>query len=137
MGAFRSDILVGASLWLPPTKVCAQSVSPHWQGVLSLSRLAVAPGEPTNVASMLIGASIRELRRDARWHHLVTFADHSQGHTGTIYKATNWPYVGATKPTARWLTSDGAQVSTLSTRTTAEMLALGHVKSGSFSKTKL
>lgn len=105
---------------------------------LSLSRLAVHPDEPQNAASLLIGRSIRLIRRARRWAALVTFADDSQGHEGTIYKATNWSYVGRTKPYPRWVSADGRQVAVLATksRTKAEMLALGYSISGNYAKHK-
>ena len=138
-GLFAGGALLGASLWMPPTRVCAESVAGEgWRGVLALSRLAVAPGVPTNGASFLIGRSIRLLRRDPRWTHLVTYADESQGHTGAIYHATNWTPQGRTRPEARWLTADGAQVSRKAgrSRTRAEMEDLGHRLEGRFAKLK-
>lgn len=96
--------------------------------VLALSRLAVAPSVPKNGASFLIGRSIRLIRRDPRWHTLLTYADTAQGHTGAIYRATNWTYLGITAPGRRWVSHDGRKVAGKSTRnrTKAEMLALGH-----------
>jgi hypothetical protein len=138
-GMFRSGVMVGAALWLPPTRVCAETVDRgEWRRVLSLSRLAVAPGEPQNAASILIGWCVRSLRGAGKWSHLVTFADESQGHTGTIYRATGWTYVGRTKPLARWVDADGRQVSRLATksRTAAEMIALGYRVQGKFAKHK-
>ncbi len=142
-GLYRSPLgdceLLGVALWMPPTKVCAQSVAGDaWRGVLALSRLAVHPVVPTNGASFLIGRSVRLIRRDARWVALVTFADESQGHTGGIYRATNWSYVGRTKPEARWVDAEGKQVSRLATksRTKADMLALGHRLDGKHCKHK-
>jgi len=38
---------------------------------------------------------------------LVTYADTWMGHTGTIYKATNWEYVGLTKPTPVFVSNIG------------------------------
>ena len=137
-GLYRGDVLVGAALWLPPTKNCAKTVHPDWRRVLSLSRLALLPGEPQNAESLLIGASLRKIRRSRRWAALVTFADESQGHTGTIYRATNWTYAGRTRPEPRWETADGQQVSRLSTksRTATQMVALGHRMVGKFAKHK-
>jgi hypothetical protein len=138
-GLFRAGVLVGAAVWMPPTRVCAESVNrEHWRKVVALSRLAVAPTEPTNAASLFIGAMLRNLRQARRWVAAVTFADESQGHTGAIYKATNWQYVGRTKPEARWLDAEGRQVSRLATksRTAADMAKLGHRMSGKFSKHK-
>lgn len=139
VAAVRSGHMVAAAMWMPPTRACAESVSSDWQSVLSLSRLVVVPGEPTNVASMVIGECIRILRRGRRWLHLVTYADESQGHTGGIYRATNWAYAGRTKPEARWIDEHGRQVSRKSgavSRTASEMEALGYVLSGRFAKHK-
>jgi hypothetical protein len=137
-GLFRGDALVGAALWLPPTKPCAQSVHTDWRRVLSLSlsRLALRPGEPQNAESILIGASVRAVRRARKWAALVTFADESQGHRGVIYAATNWVYQGPTKPEPRWEDAAGRQVSRLSThsRTVAQMEALGYRCVGKFAK---
>ena len=138
-GLVRLGVVVGAAIWIPPTRPCAESVDRgNWRHVLSLSRLALAPGEPKNAASVFIGAMVRAIRNGGRWCSLVTFADESQGHTGTIYKATNWTYVGLTKPEPRWVDADGRQVSRLSTksRTAAQMDALGHRMVGSFAKHK-
>lgn len=135
----RSRGLVGVAWWLPPTKVCAQSVDPDWRGVLSLTRLAIAPTEPTNAASYLLGRSMRLIRQDGRYHHLVTYADERMGHTGQIYRATNWEYVGLTKGDPVYVDSEGRQVSRKCakvSRTHAEMLALGYICLGRSAKHK-
>lgn len=138
-GLYRADRLVGVALWLPPTKVCAMTVHQDWRRVLSLSRLAVAPTEPQNAESLLIGGSVRIIRKAGKWTALVTFADQSQGHIGTIYKATNWTHKGLTKPEPRWETPDGRQVSRKcanKSRTRAQMEALGYRMTGKFQKHK-
>lgn len=137
-GLIKSGKLVGAALWMPPTKVCAQTVHPEWKMVLSLSRLALAESEPCNAESLFIGAMIRQIKRARRWVALVTFADQSQGHNGVIYKATNWTYVGLTKPEPRWVDRSGAQVSRKATksRTKKQMEELGYRMDGKYSKHK-
>lgn len=132
--------LIAVAWWLPPTKVACQSVNKEdWKKVVSLSRLVVHPDEPKNVCSMLIGASIRQIRKDGRWASLVTYADHGEGHTGAIYRATNWDYVGTTSPTPKGINpTDGKQVSCKSTRNRnkKEMEDLGMVMIGRFCKEK-
>lgn len=147
-GMFRGDALVGVAQWLPPTKVCGQSVLPEfdlWKRVISLTRLVVVPGEPQNAATMLISASLKWLRTlrtpqgRRKWWAAVTFADESEGHSGAIYKATNWKDMGVTAAYPRWKDASGAQVSTKSgpkTRTAAEMRALGYEVVGHFRKRK-
>lgn len=105
---------------------------------MSLSRLALAPSEPRNAESLFIAACVRIIRRDRKWVALVTFADESQGHTGTIYRASGWTYVGRTKPEPRWEDVDGRQVSRRATksRTAEQMRDRGFVMVGKFSKHK-
>lgn len=136
----RSDNrLSGVAWWLPPTRVACESVNrEHWKRVLSLTRLVILPDVPSNAASFLLSKSTRSIQRDGRFVSLVTYADESQGHTGTIYRAANWQYVGRTGPYPRWLDQTGKQVAAKATtnRTKAMMEAMGHVKQGSFYKHK-
>lgn len=130
--------LVGVAWWIPPTKSAALATHPeNWNGVLALSRLVVADDVPQNGASFLLGASMKRVDR-LRWPVLVTYADTWQGHTGAIYKATNWAHVGRTKR-ERTYTIGGRMVSRKAgpkTRTHAEMLQLGAEMVGSYSKEK-
>ena len=132
-GLFRADNpmrCLGAALWLPPTLPAALSVSNDPTQVVNLSRLVVDSDVPVNGASFLLGGSIRLIRRDGRFNTLLTYADEGQGHTGAIYRATNWIYLGIVKGHPRWVDSKGRQVATKATknRTYAEMLALGYTR---------
>lgn len=142
-GLFRvGDIFegqcVGVSWWIAPTKTACEATFPsNWRGVLALSRLAIKPDVPRNAASFLIARSMALIDR-ARWPCLVTYADTWRGHSGAIYKATGWDYVGMTKP-ERTYVKEGrliARKAGPNTRTHAEMLALGAECVGSFSKHK-
>ena len=138
-GFRKNGILVAVAWWLPPTRVACESVSKEeWKKVISLSRLVVHPDEPKNVCSMLIGASIRSIRKERKYRHLVTYADHSQGHTGAIYRATNWRYIGTTGPYPKWVDADGKQVACKATknRTKSQMESLGYILVGRFHKEK-
>lgn len=98
-----------------------------------LSRCAVVPGQAQNATGMMLAASERLVRKDARWSLLVTYADEGEGHTGVIYRATNWTFDGRTKPETRWHSAEGMLVSRLSTRsrTVSQMTALGCTRSKS------
>ena len=83
--------------------------------------------------------AIREIKRDGRWRTLLTYADESQGHTGLVYRAAGWQYLGRTKPAARWVHFlTGRQMSKKSTRTRtdAEMPATGAIYTGAYCKHK-
>jgi hypothetical protein len=101
--------IVGAALWMPPTREAAMNTYPEgdWRKVLSLSRLVCHPDVPKNGASFLMAGSIRIISKQGNWRCLVTYADTSQGHTGAIYRATNWEYVGATVTRDIWRDSQG------------------------------
>lgn len=111
-GLFRddwSDKLMGVAIWLPPTKPAALSVAPeHWRGVLGLSRFVLDPSVPFNGASFLLGRSMRRIDR-GRWPVLLTYADTSEGHIGTIYKATNWECLGPVPAGDVWVNQLGEQ----------------------------
>lgn len=100
--------LSGAALWMPPTPPAARSVAgdDDWHGVLCLSRFALDPEVPKNGASYFLAASMRLLDR-TRWPVLLTYADTRLGHTGAIYLATNWQFVGAVPGHPVWLGPDG------------------------------
>jgi hypothetical protein len=139
-GLFKkdSDKCMGVAWWIPPTKAAALSTYPsNWKGVLALSRLAVVPDVPTNGASFLLGASMRMIDR-TKWPCLVTYADEMQGHTGAIYRATNWEYCGMTAKEATFF-KDGRMIARKAgprTRTHGEMIAMGCKMVGRFAKHK-
>lgn len=135
--------IVGAALWMPPTATAAKARAKAALGtperhreVLVLSRLVVAPGEPKNAAGILLGASEKLVRRDPRWSLLVTYADQGEGHTGTIYRATNWQPTGVTRPEPRWVNAQGQMCSRLATssRTVAQMEQAGCTRALTSSK---
>lgn len=128
----------GVAWWIPPTRSAAEAwAGDQWEGVLSLSRLAIKPSVPANGCSFLISRSVRLIDR-RRWPVLVTYADSWRGHTGAIYRACGWEYCGQTTP-ERTYTIGGRMVARKAggkTRTHAEMMALGAVLEGSFAKAR-
>lgn len=140
-GLYRRDTkqLCGVAWWLPPTKGAAMTVHPDWRAVLNLSRLVVLPEVPTNACSFLQAQSIKRIRQDGRWRALVTYADEGEGHTGAIYRAANWTYVGVSSSEERWVDpATGLHVARLATttRTNAQMEALGYRRTGKTVKHK-
>lgn len=123
--------LFGVTLWLPPTKVAAQSVAgDDWRSVLCLSRLAVHPVVPQNGASFLLGKSMKLVDR-SKWKCFLTYADTYHGHTGAIYRATNWDFVGETKAGDVWVDENGKQAGRKRGKfsyTPSEMIEMGYRK---------
>ena len=131
--------LAGVALWIPPTRAAGESIAgAEWQGVLCLSRLAIAPGVATNAASFLLGRSMRLIDRD-RWPWLLTYADTALGHTGAIYKATNWTCLGPVNAGDTWTAPDGSQRGRKRgghTLLAADMLAAGYKRNAALPKIK-
>ena len=70
---------------------------------------------------------------------LVTYADEGRGHTGAVYKAAGWDYVGKTKPEPQYVDATGRYVARKAgpvTRTRAQMEALGCTLAGRWAKHK-
>lgn len=144
-GLYKSDhaplvgVCFGAALWIPPTRTAAESVAgENWRGVLCLSRLVVSPEVPPNGASFLLGRSMKMIDR-TRWPVLLTYADTAHGHTGSIYKATNWEELGKTPAGDVWIDSQGRQCGRKrggKTLTRSEMLARGYSQLPSMPKIK-
>lgn len=138
-GLYRRDEWLGAlcygvAWWLPPTRSAAAVWRPDPEEVLSLSRLVIIPGAPKNAATFLLMRSVKLL--NPRWKCLLTYADTWQGHTGHIYRAAGWEYLGLTKP-RRCYVKDGRMVAIKAgprTRTHREMIELGAEMMGSFAK---
>lgn len=101
--------ILGVAMWLPPTRNAALSVDrENPRGVLALTRLCVADEVPTNGASFLLGRSMKMLDRDV-WPTLLTYADTRHGHTGAIYRATNWICLGEVPGSDSWVDATGTQ----------------------------
>ena len=77
------------------------------KGVLELNRLVAHPDCPRNTCSWLIAQSIKTLRKKYPVRIIITYADTAQGHTGAIYKAANFTYVGLTAPKTDFVHPDG------------------------------
>lgn len=137
-GDIFDEQCVGVAWWIPPTKSSALATYPaRWQAVLALSRLAIRQEAPRNAATFLLSKSRRMIDRSL-WPCLVTYADQRLGHTGAIYRADNWTYIGQTKP-ERSYAINGRMTSRKAgqkTRTHQEMLDMGAELLGSFPKHK-
>ena len=62
--------------------------------VIELRRLCCIDATPKNTESYFIGAMLRWLKKNTTHKVVVSYADAEQGHTGTIYKASNFKYLG-------------------------------------------
>ncbi len=65
--------------------------------VIELRRLCCVDDTPKNAESFLIGRSLKKLTKDWGGKVVVSYADAEYGHSGTIYKASNFKYLGHKK----------------------------------------
>lgn len=70
--------------------------------LLELSRLWSPDNSPDNYLSSFLARCIRGIREVRAADALVSYADPEVGHSGTIYKATNWSHTGYTRPSVAW-----------------------------------
>lgn len=77
----------------PPREADKRYGGKTWE----LARLYLLDAIPCNAETWLIGKSIRHIKRTRpEVEHLLSYADPSAGHAGTIYKAANWRQDGRT-----------------------------------------
>lgn len=98
-GLFSNDTLVGVCTFSTPyspglrNMVCGPEYSDQ---VIELNRMVVLDIMPKNTESWFISRCLRS--PDLHKNIVVSFADSAAGHTGTIYRASNFIYDGQTKP---------------------------------------
>lgn len=99
-GLYDGDALIGVCAFATPnSEAVRESVfgPEHKDRVTELHRLVILDGTPTNTESWFIVRALRGLK-EYRTHiwAVLSFADGTEGHTGTIYQATNALYLGTT-----------------------------------------
>jgi hypothetical protein len=123
-GLFIKDVenvdyksLIGVLCFATP---CSENVrssvfgEPYKDRVTELHRLFVEDSykglkTPTNTESWFISRCLKNLKRDKPqiWA-VITFADSTEGHKGTIYKATNAKFCGMTSKATFYLDRKGS-----------------------------
>ena len=66
--------------------------------VLELRRLVLIDDTPRNSESFFIGHTLRWLKKNTKVKTIVSYADPNYGHSGVIYRASNFTHVGMTSP---------------------------------------
>lgn len=90
-GLFINESLVGCCTFGKGTN---KSLSLKMGGpTLELTRLCLVDWLPKNTASFFLSKVIKLLKKERPdIHYLVAFADPNVGHTGSVYKASNWKF---------------------------------------------
>ena len=98
-GVFVGDVLSGAVLFTAgPRHGHRLLVGARPQQVAVLARLWLHDDLPKNAESRVIGIVMRQVRREQAWKLVLSYADPAVGHTGTIYRASGWLYLGQGLP---------------------------------------
>jgi len=64
--------------------------------LLELRRLCCIDDTPKNTESYFIGKTLKWLKKNTEVNKVVSYADMDYNHEGTIYKASNFAYLGTT-----------------------------------------
>ena len=64
--------------------------------LIELKRLCCIDNTPKNTESFFIGATLRWLKKNTQIKKVISYADTTYSHDGTIYKASNFIHVGMT-----------------------------------------
>ena len=107
-GKFGLPEMIGAMMYampsMPHTSKKYNPINPD--KCFELRRLVCIDDTPKNTESYFIGQTFKWLKKNTDIEVIVSFADEEEGHTGVIYKATNFNYLGTTSP-GRVLMVDG------------------------------
>ena len=109
-GNFGIPKMIGAMMYaypsMPATAAKYNPINP--EKCLELRRLVCIDDTPKNTESYFIGKTFKLLKQTTDMEVIVSFADQHHGHTGVIYKATNFDYLGETAK-GRILMVDGKE----------------------------
>ena len=109
-GNFGLPKMIGAMMYaipsMPATAAKYNPINPS--RCMELRRLVCIDDTPKNTESYFIGQTFRWLKQNTDIEVIISFADQHYGHSGVIYKATNFEYLGETAP-ARVLMVDGKE----------------------------
>lgn len=74
--------------------------------ILELRRLCCIDDTPKNTESYFIGKTLRWLKNNTTVEKIISYADMDYNHTGIIYKASNFEYLGVTSEGRRIVYQD-------------------------------
>lgn len=112
-GLYRDDVLAGVCAFATPCSEAVRSSifgAEHKAHVTELHRLVLLDEEPKNSESWFVARALKGLKQEKP--HLwgvVSFADATEGHVGTIYQALNALYYG-TSGRARFYVDQGGRL---------------------------
>jgi hypothetical protein len=102
-GRFGIPEMIGVCIYTRPAGPTAgQTYHPEAPDkVLELRRLCLIDDTPKNAESFFVSRTLRWLSDKTDWEFVISYADAEQGHTGVIYRASNFHFAGKTQPGKR------------------------------------
>jgi hypothetical protein len=98
-GVYLQDELTGAVVFTRGARLGHKLLSASRpDDVVTLARLYLVDQLPKNSESRVLGIVLRHVRKRTSWKLILSYADPVAGHTGTIYRAAGWLYLGQTEP---------------------------------------
>ena len=92
------DVIIGAAFFgRMAMRNQYKKYSDKPEDIIELRRLCCIDDTPRNTESYFISKMMRYLRLNTAIKKVVSYADQEHGHTGIIYKASNFQYLGMTK----------------------------------------
>ena len=79
-----------------PWQMFGENMLKNQKIVLELRRLCTVDDTPKNTESYFIGQTLKYLLKNTNVKTIIAYADPEYGHTGTIYKASNFELIGKT-----------------------------------------
>jgi hypothetical protein len=103
--------LVGAVLFGAMSTTAWKKFSTKEKDVLELRRLVLLDEAGKNCESRVIGFCLRYIRKnDKSIKVIVSYADPNHGHSGIIYKASNFEYLGRSSPDKGYVDKETGKV---------------------------
>lgn len=68
------------------------------KAVIELRRLILIDDTPRNSESFFVGKALKWLKNNTQIKTIISYADPNYGHSGIVYKATNFTHIGMTSP---------------------------------------
>ena len=110
-GLFRHDEIIGVIAFANPSSEAVRSQMfgvDYKHTVTELHRLFISDTTPKNAESWFIVRALKELKKvKPELNAVISFADSTEGHVGTIYQATNALFCGTTGRARFWRDSEG------------------------------
>jgi len=108
-GYFLNDVLIACCSYSPLTrKETASRLGYKSSEIRELSRFCIHPlYQKKNFASWCISKSLKWIEKNKNWKATISFADNTVGHSGIIYRASNFKYDGTSDKSYYYVSNTG------------------------------